>query len=114
MIVGPLWALVVTLLEMAKMLPRISGLTVWIEPTTNAAGFWSIPFLTRGAVDFLFAFAILWFFRNRGAIEARAIIDRSFTPEVLAEMRGLPFYQRFSFWSTILIACVIALYIRFF
>jgi len=26
----------------------------------------------------------------------------------------LPFYQRFSFWSTILLACVVALYLRFF
>ncbi|MCX6875640.1 MAG: hypothetical protein NTW21_17805 [Verrucomicrobia bacterium] len=53
-------------------------------------------------------------FRNQGAIEARAIIDRSFSPEVLAEMRLLPFYQRFGFWSAILVACVVALYIRFF
>ncbi len=72
------------------------------------------PFLTRGAIDFLFAFAILWIFRNRGEIEPRAIIDRSFSPEILAEMRALPFYQRFGFWSTILIACVVALYLRFF
>jgi SSS family solute:Na+ symporter len=113
-IVGPAWALVVTLLEMANLLPKIPGLTVWVEKTAVAAGFWSIPFLTRGAIDFLFAFAILWVFRNRGEIEARAIIDRSFPPEIIAEMRLLPFYKRFGFWSAILIACVVALYIRFF
>jgi hypothetical protein len=72
------------------------------------------PFLTRGAIDFLFAFAILWLFRNRGEIAPRAIIDRSLSPEVLAEMQALPFYQRCSCWSTILVACVVALYIRFF
>jgi len=111
-IAGPLWATAVTVMDKLHRLPRIPGLTVWIG--AGDAGHWSIPFLTRGAVDFLFAFAILWFFRNRGAIEPRAIIDRSFSPEVLAEMRALPFYQRFGFWSTILIACVVALYIRFF
>jgi len=104
----------VTVLEMAKLLPRLPGLTVWIADASSTGGSWSIPFLTRGAIDFLFAFAILWMFRNRGAIEERAIIDRSFSPEVLAEMQALPFYQRFGFWSTILIACVVALYIRFF
>jgi SSS family solute:Na+ symporter len=113
-IAGPAWALVVTVLEVVKLLPHIPCLTVWVEKTELAAGFWSIPFLTRGAIDFLFAFAILWVFRNRGEIEARAIIDRSFTPEVLAEMRLLPFYKRFGFWSAILITCVVALYIRFF
>ncbi|MEI6655066.1 MAG: sodium/solute symporter [Verrucomicrobiota bacterium] len=113
-IVGPLWALGVTLLEMARMLPQIPGLTVWIARSAEGAGFWSIPFLTRGAIDFLFAFVILWVFRNRGEIEPRAIIDRAFSAEILAEMRARPFYQRFSFWSTLLIACVIALYLRFF
>jgi len=113
-IAGPAWALAVTVLEMAKLLPRLPGLTVWIADASSTGGSWSIPFLTRGAIDFLFAFAILWMFRNRGAIEERAIIDRSFSPEVLAEMQALPFYQRFGFWSTILIACVVALYIRFF
>ena len=113
-IVGPAWALAVTVLEMGRLLPQMPGLTVWVADATSAGGVWSIPFLTRGAIDFIFAFAILWVFRNRGEIEARAIIDRSFSPEVLAEMRSLPFYQRFGFWSTILIACVIALYIRFF
>jgi hypothetical protein len=77
-------------------------------------GHWLIPFLTRGTTDFLFAFAILWLFRNRGEIEPKAIIDRSFPPEVLAEMRARPFYQRFGFWGTILVACVVALYVRFF
>lgn len=107
-IVGPVWALTITLLEMAKLLPRIPGLTVWYEGT------WIIPFLTRGGIDFLFAFGILWIFRNRGEIEAKAIIDRSFSPEVLAEMQALPIWKRFSFWSTILVTCVVALYIRFF
>jgi SSS family solute:Na+ symporter len=111
-IAGPLWAMAVTMMEKMHRLPHIPYLSVWSG--TGADGHWLIPFLTRGAIDFLFAFFILWLFRNRGEIEERAIIDRSFPPEVLAEMRALPFYQRFSFWSTILIACVVALYIRFF
>jgi SSS family solute:Na+ symporter len=111
-IAGPLWATTVTVLEKLHCLPRIPYLSVWSG--SGDSGHWLIPFLTRGAIDFLFAFAILWIFRNRGPIEARAIIDRSFSPEILAEMRAMPVYKRFSFWSTILIACVIALYIRFF
>jgi len=86
---------------------------VWVVDAAGS-GSWIIPFLTRAAIDFLFAFAILWLFRNRVEIEPRAVIDRSFPPEVLAEMRSLPFYQRFGFWSAILIACVVALYVRFF
>ena len=100
-----------TVLEKFHLLPRIPYLTVW---SGGADGHWVIAFLNRGAIDFLFAFAIIWFFRNRGEIEPRAVIDRSFSPEMLAEMRAVPFYQRFGFWSTILVACVIALYIRFF
>jgi SSS family solute:Na+ symporter len=111
-IAGPLWATAVTVLEKLHMLPHIPYLSVWSG--AGDAGHWLIPFLTRGAIDFLFAFAILWMFRNRGEIEPRAIIDRSFSPEILAEMRALPYYKRFGFWSTILVACVVALYIRFF
>lgn len=111
-IAGPLWAIAVTVLEKLHCLPYLPGLTVWSG--TGNDGHWLIPFLTRGAIDFLFAFAILWLFRNRGEIEPKAVIDRSFPPEVLAEMRARPFYQRFGFWGTILVACVVALYIRFF
>lgn len=113
-IAGPAWALLVTVLEVVRLLPRIPGLTVWVVDEKSGIGSWVIPFLTRGAIDFMFAFVILWVFRNRGEIEARAIIDRSFSPEILAEMRARPFYQRFGFWSAILIGCVVALYIRFF
>jgi SSS family solute:Na+ symporter len=112
-IAGPLWATAVTVMEKLHRLPQIPYLSVWGDPAGDGSH-WLIPFLTRGAIDFLFAFAILWIFRNRGEIEPRAIIDRSFSPEILAEMRALPFYQRFSFWSTILIACVVALYLGFF
>jgi hypothetical protein len=56
----------------------------------------------------------LWLFRNRGEVEPKAVIDRSFPPEVIDEMRARPIYQRFGFWSAVLVGCVVALYIRFF
>jgi len=94
-IVGPVWALTFTLAESVKLVPEI-------------------PFLTRAGIDFVVAFVLLWVFRERGAIRPQAIVDRSFTPEVAAEMAKVPLWCSFRLWGTILVLAVVALYVRFF
>jgi solute:Na+ symporter, SSS family len=112
-LVGPAWALFITVLEELHLLPHLPLISVLVPD--NATGHYVIPFLTRGLIDFLFAFAILWCFRNRSdVIPAEAIVDRSLPPDVVAAMKRLPWWQSFSFWATLLVLCVIALYVRFF
>ena len=95
-IAGPVWALLFTFAESAHLVP-------------------TIPFLSRAIVDFVLAFAIIWAFRTRGnAIPANAIIDRSFSPEVAARMRAIPWYASFRLWATLLVLLVIGLYLLFF
>jgi solute:Na+ symporter, SSS family len=114
-IAGPLWALSVTVLEKMKLLPSVPYLTVWVQDAASGQGHYLIPFLTRAGIDCLFAFAILWVFRNRtNQIPAQAIVDRSFPPDVAAYMRTIPWWRSFGFWGTILVLCVVALYVRFF
>jgi len=112
-IAGPVWAMTVTALEKLHSLPHIPYLTVWAGDAVT--GHYLIPFLTRAAIDFLVAFAILWVFRNRTAtIPEQAIVDRSFAPEVVAYMKTIPWWKSFGFWGTVLVLCVVALYVRFF
>lgn len=95
-IAGPAWALLFTLAENLKWVP-------------------TIPFLTRAVIDFAFAWLILWLFRTRGdAIPAQAHVDRSFTPEVAEFVRTIPWWRSFRLWATVLLICVVALYIQFF
>ncbi len=96
LLAGPLWAGLYTVAEGRD----------WI---------FTLPFLTRAGIDFLFCWALIWWLRSpAGAVPAQARIDRSFPPAVVAEMQALPFYRRFGFWSAVLVACIVALYIRFF
>ncbi len=96
LLLGPLWAGLYTVAEGRD----------WI---------FTLPFLTRAGIDFLFCWALIWWLRSPAdAVPAQARIDRSFPPAALAEMRALPFYQRFGFWSAVLLACIAALYVRFF
>ena len=75
----------------------------------------AIPFLTRAVIDFAVALLILFIYRHRGAdIPAEATIDRTMPPDIAAELAAVPWYKSFNFWSTVLVICVIALYIRFF
>ena len=95
-LVGPFWALSFTLAENAGWVP-------------------AIPFLTRAVIDFAVALLILFIYRHRGAdIPAEATIDRTMPPDIAAELAAVPWYKSFNFWSTVLVICVIALYIRFF
>ena len=95
-IVGPAWALLFTAAEELK----------WVAP---------IPFLTRAGIDFLFVCAILWAFRTRGEkIPEQALVDRSYPADVAEYLSRIPWWRSFGFWGTMLIACVVALYIRFF
>jgi SSS family solute:Na+ symporter len=94
-IVGPLWALSFTLAESAGWVP-------------------TIPFLTRAAIDFAFAWLVLWFWRERGEVSSQAIVDRELPPEIAAELAAVPLWRSFRLWATVLVACVVALYIRFF
>jgi solute:Na+ symporter, SSS family len=112
-IAGPAWALTVTALEKMKLLPHIPYLTVWVG--NAATGHYLIPFLTRAGIDFLFALTLLWLFRQKsGEIPAQARIDRTFPPDVAAYMRTIPWWRSFGFWATLLVLCVVALYVRFF
>jgi hypothetical protein len=95
-LVTPTWALLFSAAESARFVP-------------------AIPFLNRAMIDFLLALAIIWAFRTRGdAIPANATIDRSFSPEIAAQMRTIPWYASFRFWAALLVLMVIALYVRFF
>ena len=92
----PTWALLYSIAESRNLVP-------------------TIPFLNRAIIDFLLAMAIIWAFRTRGdAIAANAVVDRSFSPEVAAEMQAIPWYASFRLWATLLVLLVIALYVRFF
>jgi len=95
-IAGPVWALCFTLAENLKWVPTVA-------------------FLTRAMIDFAFAWLILWVFRTRSPeVPAQAIVDRSFTPEVADFLRSIPWWRSFGLWATVLVLCVLALYIRFF
>jgi SSS family solute:Na+ symporter len=95
-LVAPTWALLYSIAESRNLVP-------------------TIPFLNRAIIDFLLAMAIIWAFRTRGdAIAANAVVDRSFSPEVAAEMQAIPWYASFRLWATLLVLLVIALYVRFF
>jgi solute:Na+ symporter, SSS family len=95
-IAGPVWALGFTLAENLRWVPTVA-------------------FLTRAVVDFAFAWLILWVFRTRSPeVPAQAIVDRSFTPEVADFLRSIPWWRSFGLWATVLVLCVLALYIRFF
>ncbi|WP_347840690.1 sodium/solute symporter [uncultured Draconibacterium sp.] len=96
MVLGPTWAIIINLLQAQELIP-------------------TIPFLNRVIVDFIICWVILFIFRNKtGVYPATAIIDRSFSPEDEALLNDRPFYSRFNFWSIILIAIVVTLYIVFF
>ena len=114
-ITGPVWALSITVLEKMRLLPCIPYLTVWVQDAAPGQGHYLIPFLTRAGIDCLFAFTLLWIFRNRTSlIPEQAIVDRSFPPDVATYMRTIPWWRSFGFWGTILVLCVVALYVRFF
>jgi solute:Na+ symporter, SSS family len=114
-IIGPLWALSVTVLEKTHLLPSVPYLTVWVTDASTGKGHYLIPFLTRAGIDCLFAFIILWIFRNRThVIPPEAIVDRSYPPEVAAYMKTIPWWRSFGFWGTVLVLCVVALYLRFY
>ncbi|HEY3383538.1 MAG TPA: sodium/solute symporter [Vicinamibacterales bacterium] len=94
-IVGPAWALTFTIAEGWQLVP-------------------SIPFLTRAVIDFIVACVIIWIYRTRGdEIPEQAVVDRSFSPEVAAYMKTIPWWMSFPFWGTVLVLCVVALYVRF-
>jgi solute:Na+ symporter, SSS family len=96
MITGPVWAILFTVAEAMEWVPRFA-------------------FLNRAGLDFLFCCLIIYIFRNTtGVIPAKAIVDRSFSAEAQAEVESVPWYLRFNFWSLLLIAIVVALYIYFF
>ena len=71
------------------------------------------PFLNRAMLDFVFRLLLIWLFRTRGPIPSQAIVDRSFPPEVLVQMKAIPWWQSFGFWATLLVLCVVTLYLVF-
>ena len=67
------------------------------------------------------AYAIYGGFRSvantdivRVTVPASAVVDHSSSAEMEAFLRTVPWWRSFGLWSTLLIACVIGLYIRFF
>lgn len=96
LILGPSWAILINILQAQDVIP-------------------TFPFLNLVIIDFIICWFILWSFRNKtNKIPAKAIIDRSFSESDLALLNNRPFYSRFNFWSIILIAIVVTLYIVFF
>ena len=96
LIIGPIWAIAITVLESYDLIP-------------------AIPFLNRVVIDFLICWLIIWLFRNKSdEIPSHAIIDRNFSEEDEKLLKDRPWYGRFEFWSILLIVIVIALYIVFF
>ena len=96
LIIGPIWAIAITVLESYEYIP-------------------AIPFLNRVVIDFLICWLIIWLFRNKSdEIPSGAIIDRSFSEEDERLLKDRPWYGRFEFWSTVLIILVAMLYIIFF
>lgn len=96
LIFGPVWAIIVTVLDGLGIIPQI-------------------PFLNRVIFDFIFCMFIIYLFRNKtGIITAHAVVDRTFTPEMKASVTGVPWYSSHLFWSVILSLIVVFLYIRFF
>ena len=95
-IIGTSWAILVNIAELAGWMPVV-------------------PFLNRVIVDFLICAFIIWIFRQKaGEIPAKAIVDRSLTPEARAEIQKVPWYGRFELWSIVLLLIIAFLYIRFF
>ncbi|MBE7499766.1 MAG: sodium/solute symporter [Verrucomicrobiales bacterium] len=96
LIAGPVWASLYTVAEAQG----------WIFP---------LAFLTRAGLDFVVCcLLIAWFRSPAAAVPPRAIVDRSFGPEDLAFIRRLPWWRSFRFWSALLLAILVVLYVRFF
>lgn len=119
-IAGPAWAALFTFLQSQVWFNELTVLKSLVAPgvhrflTQHVIGLLS-PFLTRAAVDFLFAFAVIWIFRNKSdSIPAEARIDRTFSPEVTAYMKTIPWWRSFGFWGSVLVLCVVLLYLCFF
>lgn len=95
-VIGPIWAISVTVAESFALIP-------------------TIPFLNRVIIDFFICWFIIWLFRNKtDRIPANAIVDRKFSKADLKLLNDRPWYGRFAFWSVLLVVIVIILYIRFF
>ncbi|MGA2035436.1 MAG: sodium/solute symporter [Thermoguttaceae bacterium] len=118
-IAGPLWGAGFTLLTpvIAQLPAVLSASDTWAGAAPAATFVVDLltPFLTRAIIDFLFAWAILWVFRTRGeTVPPQAIVDRTLPPQVVAQLQAVPWYRSFPFWSVVLAAAVVALYVRFF
>ncbi len=95
-IAGPVWAVGFMLAENHGLVP-------------------AIPFLTRAMLDFAFAFAIMWVFRTPAdRVPPEAIVDRTFPPETARFLASIPWWRSFRLWALVLLAAVVALYVRFF
>ncbi len=95
-IIGPIWAIIVTVLEFGHVIP-------------------TFPFLNRVILDFLICCLIIWVFRNKSEIiPSKAVIDRHFTPEELLLFKEKKWYTRFELWGIVLTCIVVGLYIVFF
>jgi SSS family solute:Na+ symporter len=93
---GPLWASFLAVLEAAEVIP-------------------AIPFLNRAGIDFLVCCFLIWILRTRTTpLPASTVVDRTFGPDEVALIRSIPWYRSFPFWSAVLLAVLVALYVRFF
>ena len=115
---GPSWAILFTIAQAQGWVPRLAEM-LHADPSLlfwrALSSLFNLPFLTRAGVDFLICGLMIWIFRTpAGLVPQKAIVDRSFPPEVAAFMKEIPWWRSFALWSTILLAILIALYIRFF
>jgi solute:Na+ symporter, SSS family len=93
---GPLWAIMITILDSLGITPELS-------------------FLNRVIIDFIICAMIIWYFRDKsGILQPNSIIDRSFTNEMSLELKNIPWYFSFRFWSVLLVSIIILLYVFFF
>lgn len=95
-VIGPIWAIFVNILQAQDIIP-------------------TIPFLNRVIFDFAISWFILYIFRNKSeVIPEKAMIDRSLLEEDAKLLKSQPFYSRFETWAILLVAIVVTLYIVFF
>jgi solute:Na+ symporter, SSS family len=119
-IAGPLWASLFTLFQSQTWFNELTFMKSMLSPGVHAFLTQKVivllsPFLTRAALDFLFALVIIWLFRDKDSqVAPQAVIDRSYPPDVAAYMKTIPWWRSFGFWATVLVLCVVALYVRFF
>ena len=98
LIAGPIWASLFTAAEGQAWFPA------WLE----------LPFLVRAGIDFVFCGVLIWVMKTPAdRVPESATVDRSFPPDAVRLMETIPWWRSFGLWATVLVLCVVGLYVRF-